>query len=245
MIYQPSIYLWPEGHEAKDIEDFTISSGNFPIREYHFRSNEITGRNRINGSRDGWMTFPQGFFNGRTVMLKGDDVSTVWEILTSIDFQTWITERRVFDLIGSEGFCISEAFSCTFIDGKEFRYIGLRGKTPKEFNDLYRVLDQRCKGPSFVSDWDPDRKLYKVLCPLCAKPIRPNSNYCSECGKELTSHKYFVLTMLEIDLDETVRLCRYCGNDISFSDSYCRSCGALTHEQWDPLFSDADDLFEL
>ena len=243
-MYQPSIYLWPEGHGAQDIADFTISSGNFPIREYHFKGSEITGRNRINGSRDGWMTFPQGFFDGRTVSLKMDDISVIRDLLNRINFHTWNTERCVLDLIGSEGFCITEAFSCKFTDGKEFRYIGLHGKTPTEFNDLFHLLNQRCKGPSLTSGWDPDRKLYKVLCPLCAKPIRPNSNYCSQCGEELSSQKYFVLTMIEVDLDETVRTCRFCSNDMSFSDSYCRSCGAGLHERWDPLFSD-DDLFEL
>ena len=221
----PSIYDWPDGCAASEIESFTISSGNLPIREYHFHDSAVTGRNRINGSRDGGLFFPPGFFEGKTVRLTEKEVATIRSLLERIDFREWITEQRILDQFGNDGFCITEMFSCQLSGGKRFKYIGSRGRTPKEFDELFQVLDKKCPGPSLLPERELSRKLYKVLCPTCAKPIRPYTDYCSVCGETLTSYKYFVLTMIEVDLDETVCFCRYCGNDISFGDSYCRHCG--------------------
>ena len=226
MNIQQSIYIWPDGYGAGDIAEFSISSGDLPIREYHVRNGEITGRNRVNGSRDGGQYFPPGFFNGKTVPLTENLASDIRGTLAGIDFCTWVTDISVFEQFRSEGFCVTESFSCDFRDGKKFRYIGQRGKTPDEFEELFRLLESKCAVPSWVSGESPERKRYKVLCPACARAIRPDSAFCSGCGEELASCSNFVFTMIEVNLDETVRLCGNCSNDIAFGDRYCRHCGA-------------------
>lgn len=220
-----SVHIWPDGYEAHDIAEFTISSGDLPIREYHCRDRVLTGRNRVNGSRDGGLYFPAGFFTGKTVYLHGDEAAAVRDLLYTIDFRTWVTEERVFELFGCEGFCASETFSCVLYDGKRFEYIGLRGETPAEFGELFGMLDKKCPGPSFVPSHEPKKRLFKVLCPACGRPIRPDGAFCGACGAPLAETEHPVLTMEEVDPDETIRRCRYCGEDTSYHDAFCRRCG--------------------
>ena len=62
---------------------------------------------------------------------------------------------------------------------------------------------------------DHEKLLYKVQCPFCEKMIDPKLNYCSMCGKSLIGVNSFIASEEEVDLDETIHLCKYCRNDVS------------------------------
>lgn len=84
---------------------------------------------------------------------------------------------------------------------------------------------QREAFPIMNAAQDGETTRYKVLCPFCGRAIRPNSNYCSACGKPLVGIRRFTPSEEEVDLDETIHLCKYCRNDVSWNDDFCRSCG--------------------
>ena len=65
----------------------------------------------------------------------------------------------------------------------------------------------------------------KVLCPFCSKKIRPMTAYCGFCGESLSGIRSFIPTREEVDFDETIFLCRFCGNDVSWNEVFCRHCG--------------------
>lgn len=76
-----------------------------------------------------------------------------------------------------------------------------------------------------ILKYNPEKPLYKVKCPFCKASIRPKSAYCSMCAKLLAGVDSFIFSEEEVDLDETILFCKFCENDVSWADIYCRTCG--------------------
>ena len=89
---------------------------------------------------------------------------------------------------------------------------------------------QRVASSKKTEPLEKDKPLYKVICPFCKKSTRHNSIYCSVCGKPLLDVHDYIFTEEEVDLDETIHLCRFCGNDVSWEDYFCRNCGKRLRE---------------
>ena len=114
-------YVWhPEYMQASQIVQFDIKFGDCPIVNVSFSGNALTIQNSINGSRDGWMRFPEGFFDERHKVLTDQQVKRIRACLEGLHFEEWRTPEYVFKNASACGFCVNEAFSCTFPDGKKF-----------------------------------------------------------------------------------------------------------------------------
>lgn len=114
-------WVWhPKIMQASQIEKFTIGFGDCPIVNISFFGNTLTIRNSINGSRDGWMSFPEGFFDEKQKVLTEQQIKMIRSCLEELRFAQWHTPLYVFKNVGAPGFCINAYFRCTFPDGREF-----------------------------------------------------------------------------------------------------------------------------
>lgn len=114
-------WVWhPEIMQASQIEKFVIGFGDCPIVNISFFGDTLTIHNTINGSRDGWMSFPDGFFDEKIQRLNGKQIKRLRSCLEELRFEQWHTPQYVFNNAGAAGFCINAYFRCTFPDGKEF-----------------------------------------------------------------------------------------------------------------------------
>lgn len=114
-------YVWhPEIMQASQIEKFAIGFGDRPIVNILFSGNQLIIHNTINGSRDGWMSFPEGFFDEKSRELNNEQIQSIRACLEALHFEQWHTPQYVFRNAGACGFCINAYFRCTFPDGKEF-----------------------------------------------------------------------------------------------------------------------------
>ena len=109
-------YVWhPEYMQVSQIEKFSIRFGDCSIVNVSFSGNTLTIQNSINGSRDGWMTFPEGFFDERHKVLTDQQVKRIRSCLEGLHFEEWRTPEFVFKNAGADGFCINEVFSLSLI----------------------------------------------------------------------------------------------------------------------------------
>ena len=90
----------------KQIKEFHIFDGDFPAINYEYKDGKLYTYNRINGSRDGRMRFPDGFFDTIEVPLNDSQRQQLSEQLSSLCFSNWTTDETVFDKMGCPGFCI-------------------------------------------------------------------------------------------------------------------------------------------
>lgn len=119
-----SPYIWNSAYmNTANISEFTVSFGDCPIVHISFDGEKLTIYNRINGSRDGYIAFPDDFFDNKLVDLTDNQRSTIKEYLKSIDFSAWKTEDLICENYenGADGFCINNSFTCKFNNGESFK----------------------------------------------------------------------------------------------------------------------------
>ena len=95
---------------------------------------------------------------------------------------------------------------------------------------LFRDEQEAARQKTPVPETNRERSLQKVLCPFCGKPIRRKSNFCAMCGKSLLDIKEFAPSDEKVDPNETLWTCRTCGGFVSWTDVFCRHCGATLHD---------------
>lgn len=114
-------YAWhPELMQVSQMEKFAISFGDRPIVSVTFNGTSLKIQYLINGSRDGWMSFPEGYFEEKEKNLTPQQIKDLWACLESIHFEEWLTPEYVFENAGCDGFCVNESFSCSFQNGIKF-----------------------------------------------------------------------------------------------------------------------------
>ncbi len=144
-------FCWKqEDMNVNEITKFVISFGNCPIKHIEYENGVLTFYNRINGSRDGWMTFPEGFFDKKTKQLSTAEINIIFSILQSIDFSEWKTNPDILDKLGCHGFCLYETFKCCFKNGKTF----ISYNPGESFKILIETLKNVCSELSFFSEND-------------------------------------------------------------------------------------------
>lgn len=114
-----SNYVWNSAvMQIPNLMGFVVSFGDLPIVHIEFKRDQqtLTAYNRINGSRDGWMTFPEGFFDHRVVDLTDVQTTSILNFLQTIHFGGWKTEKSILQnyVSGAAGFCIRNSFFCVF-----------------------------------------------------------------------------------------------------------------------------------
>lgn len=183
-------YTWDKyGMHISDIVGFEITYGNLPIVTVKYDIASLKIKNSINGSRDGWMEFPDGYFDEKTIMLSNQERNIISNCLNSLDMETFTTDPDVFGKIGACGFCIDEEFTCKFSNGQSFRCI-----LPK--CDGFKFLVSTIKGiiggdhqdqPSVggierhIGFYDPEETVQ--VCAHCNATMPIRYRYCGMCGK--------------------------------------------------------------
>lgn len=126
--------------DVAKITDFAISYGDCPIVNVKYSKNKITVFNRINGSRDGWMKFPEGYFDERTIGLSEEENNQVLRIVKELDFANWVTPEHILrnHIDMATGFCVHNSFRCSFKSGEIFQCLE---PDTKEFNKIVNILD--------------------------------------------------------------------------------------------------------
>lgn len=136
-----SPYIWNSAYmNTANISEFTVSFGDCPIVHISFDGEKLTIYNRINGSRDGYIAFPDDFFDNKLVDLTDNQRSTIKEYLKSIDFSAWKTEDLICENYenGADGFCINNSFTCKFNNGESFKCYGPEYEAFWKFVDFLR-----------------------------------------------------------------------------------------------------------
>lgn len=130
--------------EASQITDFSISYGDCPIVNVKYSNNKLTVFNRINGSRDGWMTFPEGYFDEKIIEITEVENSELFNLIKSFNFLNWKSPdyalKNYIDM--ATGFCVHNSFGCSFVNGECFECIE---PSDAEFKKLVKFLEKLLK----------------------------------------------------------------------------------------------------
>ena len=150
-----TFYWWDNQlMDKSQITKFSITYGDLPIKHIDFNGIGLKKYNRINGSRDGWMNFPDEFFDEKIFGLYDEKIDEIKKFITSIDIENWETDDYIISNIKDNppGFCVNDSFSCEFANGTKF-YCAYPPR--EEFNKLIDFLEGikefRCIGGSGIN----------------------------------------------------------------------------------------------
>lgn len=116
-----SSFVWHKDcMDVSKIVKILLSFGDYPIRNITYENKKIIYKNSINGSRDGWMSHPKGFFDQHTLCLNKEQGEALHRALSDANINLWATEPHVFNNIGACGFCLHTTFMCVFENGRSF-----------------------------------------------------------------------------------------------------------------------------
>lgn len=169
-IEKESPYMWDDVNmNVEDIESFDVTFGDSPIVNLFFDNDKLTVFNRINGSRDGYMSFPDDFFDEKMVMLTNDQKKVIYDYIKKIDFSKWKTEDNVIKNYeeGACGFCINNSLTITFKNGKCFKCYE---PEVKEFNQLVVFLKGFCDASWFEPFYNNENEEDNII-------INPEEKY--------------------------------------------------------------------
>lgn len=171
----------PSDMRAEDIVSFAISFGDLPIVTVRYDGNMMKLKNSINGSRDGWMSFPKGYFDERTIKLSDEDKNKLHECLRSLDLDSFVTSPDLFRNFGADGFCISNRFLCRFSNGKGFECLSPRCDS---FNTLVKVVKSiiGMKFEPVCGEALCDNQETGWLCAKCGAANKFDYKFCGNCG---------------------------------------------------------------
>lgn len=116
-----SRYIWGD-KQVNKIKNVSLSWGDLPIYHIDIENDVVSLYRRINGSRDGWMAFPAGYFDEKKKPLDVEEKRKLFRFLETIDFTKWNTnETTIFNIENMAcGFCVTESFGCVFDDDTTF-----------------------------------------------------------------------------------------------------------------------------
>lgn len=225
-----SSFVWHHDcMDASKIVKISLSFGNYPIRNITCEKNQITYKNSINGSRDGWMTHPKGFFDKHTIRLKEEQQDVLRCILRDANIDTWKTSPIIFDNIGACGFCLSNTFECVFENGCSFICY-----SPYEFAGFKTITDlfsEFCGFSSVVEDKEQcefvvpmPQKIKAIKTSCCNTTVPEGQSYCPKCGNKIEDKITLVCFDIDYDPDQTSWICE-CFNTNACEYQYCSNCG--------------------
>lgn len=148
-----SPYIWNSlNMNIEDLKSFEISFGNCPIFHISYDGEKLTVYNRHN-PRDGWMSFPDGFFDDKIVNLTDEQKARIIDFIKTINFEVWKTEdyiRKNYEM-SPVGFYISNSLIVTFKNDKCFKCFEPKYK---EFDELIEFLKKFCNNDWFKPYYD-------------------------------------------------------------------------------------------
>lgn len=172
----------PSDMQAENIVNFAISFGDLPIVTVKYDKSVIKVKNSINGSRDGWMSFPKGYFDERIIKISKDEKRKLYECLKALDFSSFTTSPDLFRDFVAPGFCISDSFLCRFSNGKGFECLSPHCN---DFNVLVDVVQSiiGMKSETVCNNALCNNQKTSWLCD-CGEENKINDKFCENCGKK-------------------------------------------------------------
>lgn len=220
-------YVWQQWMNSAQITHFEMSSGDYPIERIAFDGQRIVRNWRINGSRDGWMSFPDGFFDDRVTYLASTQSDQIMHALQQVPFCTWQTEKRVMELLFCPGFTYNASFNCVFESGEKFIFIGNR--QPEGFGELVQTIEQVCdmsdKADASISPVDQGACREAACCQRCGGAYEVGARFCPWCG-HLANNGQHKGSHTEFDFEQTGYPCPACNAFVIYAHRYCNMCGA-------------------
>ena len=171
----------PSDMRAEDIESFSLSFGNLPIVTVRYDGSVMKVKNRINGSRDGWMSFPEGYFDEKIIKLSNEDRSKLCECLSSLDFASFTTSPNAFGYLFVPGAGVRHRFFCYFSNGKSFECLY---PCCDDFNALVKVVKSiiGIDSEPVFSKGLCDSQETGWICSECGAGNNFDSVFCGKCG---------------------------------------------------------------
>ena len=208
----------PSDMRAEDIVSFAVSFGDLPIVTVRYDGNMMKVKNSING----WMSFPEGYFDERTIKLSDEDKKKIHEGLRSLNFDSFTTSPDLFRNFGAPGFCISHRFLCYFSNGKGFECLSPSsndfGKLVTIVKDFVGLKREFVDGVVFEETTTPG-----IVASCCNKEVPDFFKYCPYCGELIIDNS--VKCDIPYDKQATGWLCVECGSGNQFDYRFCGNCG--------------------
>ncbi len=218
-------YKWNQSLSYDKILKIELSVGDFPIKNYTFWKGYLKVQNKINGSRDGGLSYSADFFMPHEYNLFIDQNESVYQFLSIVDFSEWQTEIGYFDRIGACGYCPQNTFKITYDDGIVFVGV-LSSRAPESFFSLANIFNKYTNSEyndGFVNNSNNTslKQTDAIVVKCCNITVPKGYKYCPKCGKKITE---CTETKASFDFDETMWICK-CGASASFIYEYCPNCG--------------------
>lgn len=223
-------YRWDSAcMDAKDITWFSLSFGDLPILNIDFDGTRLTTQRFINGSRDGWMSFPKGYFDKEEHALSADEIERLRAVLASTDFSVFSTSEHTLRSMYGVGFCASEKFSCEFSNGVCFQCLLPETEEFRKLVDrVTAFLKPAHAAPSAeISQTTPPKEttVPAVITACCKQTVPTTMSYCPHCGSTIDDANILETTTMIFDFEETSWLCDKCRESNAVAHPFCGYCG--------------------
>ena len=178
-------YKWkPEEMDTSKVVKIQVTFGDYPIRniEYDSEKRRIRYRNTINGSRDGGLRHPDGFFEPHEFQITPAQKEQLFDTLKEVNFCNWETDASTIKNmnVGACGFCIHNSIRLLFENGRSFICYNCGGN---DFNKITATLMKICNIKA------KDNRVEEIKADVyycCGKAYPANMQFCTECGRKLS-----------------------------------------------------------
>ena len=208
----------PDTHRR--VTDLTVTYGGYCGRKIVFNGASLRFR-AVASPLMAMEKFPEGFFEERVRILTTMEAKKLARKLCEIDVSCWKSDEHINYFHDS---VIHTQFWCRYSDGWEFRYETAE-QPPESFKKLVSLLTAYCDEKAVRASERRETQIRARICPGCGKLIPAEANYCSRCGDKQTPVQPSEVTVMPVDLDETLFTCRKCESVVRYEDVFCPVCG--------------------
>lgn len=202
------------------VTDLTVTYGGYCGRKIIFNGTSLRFRN-VASPLMAYEKFPEGFFEERVRVLTPVEAKKLARKLCEVDVSAWKSDEHIQFLGGS---MIHTHFWCRYSDGWEFRYES--GEQPPEsFKKLVSMLTAYCDQRAVPVSERRSTQVKGRICPGCGKLIPAEAGFCPYCGDKQQTVRPEEESPMDVDLDETLFVCKKCENTLRYEYVFCPACG--------------------
>ncbi len=205
-----------------DIDELTISFGHHYGKTICLIKNKITYQNTIHPTI-GYMSFPLDYFVKNEMEISKGQFNELSNLIYDAGLLDLFDEPLDDTMYPG---AVYRSLYCTFDDGASYQY-RTHGSPKKAFNQIVGILSSFCKLETVESqiDFENDKKERIVFVTECCDAVALDLwKYCPKCGKATEIQKNKGVND-SFDFDQTMWLCKSCGEGIPMEYKYCGRCG--------------------
>lgn len=177
-------YKWHSDEmNTSKVVKIQVSFGDYPIRniEYDSEKGSVSYKNNINGSRDGGLRHPVGFFEPHISQIADTQRKKLFDTLKTVDITNWETDVSTIKnmRVGSCGFCAHSSIRMRFENGRSFVCYSCGGD---DFNKITAALMEICDTKA------KDNSVEEITADIhycCGKAYPADMQFCTVCGRKL------------------------------------------------------------